>query len=494
MAADQIELRTTTFTKGHGWLDSYGTLLRDNDILLGRGRWTTGETVLAQVDCQPGAWQIQPGDRILRHWRLDGTGTADDAARLLLSTPIRGTWHSDDNSGATPPLDNRVVKGDSCQVDTGSGDSYVLHYDGSRFRGYGVLAEYRTAATGGAGAKQHSDRVSWRSSSWDGSAAKYREWRARSFVVTDASGADAWDWRLSRFAEGGTERDVLQLSRNGELRLQGNADAAGIVLSSSLDGTGTVTGQFGYITSTSTDPDQGACVFVHGQATKRAIWRFKNPTDGYLGFDAETVTLRPYEQATLDSQLVNSPSWTLRGSYWNGASFTESGFYQQLVMTATTPAGYLRTGSNFDVGLLDLHSTGDLVLQVSTPANDDVSSPQKIVDSTNLVLRGHSWDGAASVDRDMRIRCFVASSADEGDVWAMLYDNGTTDAGGVLMDGTRMVGDAAANVLSFTLDAGTHPAVQSGTTKTTPGGVDAWLALDVNGTTYYVPAYTSKTA
>ena len=34
----------------------------------------------------------------------------------------------------------------------------------------------------------------------------------------------------------------------------------------------------------------------------------------------------------------------------------------------------------------------------------------------------------------------------------------------------------------------------AGSTKTTPTGVDLWLVIDVNGTTYYAPMYTSKTA
>lgn len=48
-------------------------------------------------------------------------------------------------------------------------------------------------------------------------------------------------------------------------------------------------------------------------------------------------------------------------------------------------------------------------------------------------------------------------------------------------------------VARFDNVAGTHYAVDAGTTKTTPGTVDAWLKFNVNGTVYYVPAYTSKT-
>ncbi len=49
-------------------------------------------------------------------------------------------------------------------------------------------------------------------------------------------------------------------------------------------------------------------------------------------------------------------------------------------------------------------------------------------------------------------------------------------------------------VFRFDAAAGTHKAVDAATTKTTPGGVDAWVKVNVNGTVLYMPAYTSKTA
>lgn len=57
--------------------------------------------------------------------------------------------------------------------------------------------------------------------------------------------------------------------------------------------------------------------------------------------------------------------------------------------------------------------------------------------------------------------------------------------------GPAAVTDAA--VFRFNAAAGTHKAVDAGTTKTTPGTVDAWIKVNVNGTIYYMPAYTSKT-
>jgi hypothetical protein len=58
--------------------------------------------------------------------------------------------------------------------------------------------------------------------------------------------------------------------------------------------------------------------------------------------------------------------------------------------------------------------------------------------------------------------------------------------------GNLTVTDAA--LVRFDAAAGTHKALDSGTTKSTPGSVDAWVKVNINGTIYYLPAYTSKTA
>jgi hypothetical protein len=36
--------------------------------------------------------------------------------------------------------------------------------------------------------------------------------------------------------------------------------------------------------------------------------------------------------------------------------------------------------------------------------------------------------------------------------------------------------------------------VDGATTKSTPGGVDNWLVIDIGGTAHYIPIYHSKTA
>jgi len=58
--------------------------------------------------------------------------------------------------------------------------------------------------------------------------------------------------------------------------------------------------------------------------------------------------------------------------------------------------------------------------------------------------------------------------------------------------GNLTVTDAC--LFRFDANAGTHKAVDSATTKSTPTEVDAWIKSNVNGTILYTPMYTSKTA
>lgn len=64
------------------------------------------------------------------------------------------------------------------------------------------------------------------------------------------------------------------------------------------------------------------------------------------------------------------------------------------------------------------------------------------------------------------------------------FNNATLAASAAVTDAAVMRFDAA---------AGTHKAVDSGTTKTSPGTVSAWVKININGAVYYIPSYTSKT-
>jgi hypothetical protein len=66
------------------------------------------------------------------------------------------------------------------------------------------------------------------------------------------------------------------------------------------------------------------------------------------------------------------------------------------------------------------------------------------------------------------------------------------DVNNVLLQSSAALTDAC--VMRFDAAAGTHKAIDSGTTKTSPGAVSAWMKININGTLYYIPAYTSKTS
>jgi hypothetical protein len=57
--------------------------------------------------------------------------------------------------------------------------------------------------------------------------------------------------------------------------------------------------------------------------------------------------------------------------------------------------------------------------------------------------------------------------------------------------GTATVTDAP--IFKFNADPGIHKAVDSGSIKASPGSVDSWLKININGTIYYIPNYQSKT-
>lgn len=57
--------------------------------------------------------------------------------------------------------------------------------------------------------------------------------------------------------------------------------------------------------------------------------------------------------------------------------------------------------------------------------------------------------------------------------------------------GSFLVGDAC--IVRFNANAGSHAALDIGTTKSSPGSVSAWMKFNINGAVYYCPLYLSKT-
>lgn len=405
MAAEQIELRTTVFTKGHGWLNSYGTNLRDSILRLGRTRWTAGETVLAQADCERGALHARP-DGALWFLRLDGTATSDDATREDLFAPIRSIWHYNDRNGA-PETDGRSIAGDLIIWDDGTNDRFLGVCTGSGVYGLGVRADYRTAATA-LSTTQNSDAVAWRSSRWVTSAAKYRQWRA----VARGDASDANNSFLSLYAkrEEGSEYKIFDFQHlagsNSKFYVYGDGVGSVPGIGFTADPAGVSPGSISCVFGPNgTDIDGTAVWFKHGDSTRHVRWRFFGVDDETTGTGAEVLAVTYQQAASGGETTKRSPSFVHRGAAWSGAASVEVAAYSQLVPTSTT-AGYLETGFDFGSGVYQFHhdgllgiagsSTGGLLLSRYTAATNG----SQLVDSSLLKFRGAYWNGAASADLD----------------------------------------------------------------------------------------------
>lgn len=97
----------------------------------------------------------------------------------------------------------------------------------------------------------------------------------------------------------------------------------------------------------------------------------------------------------------------------------------------------------------------------------------------------------------------LAAGADDGYCASARFDPGYSGAYTIarhnyldIQDVSLASGAAVTDacVMRFDANAGTHKALDTASTKTTPGGVDAWVKINLNGTLGYVPVYLSKTA
>lgn len=434
-----------------------------NALMLGRCRWTTGATVLQQPDCEAGALQMQPGDRLLRGFRISGTSTAVDADRLKLSTPYRGDWHYDDNAGP-PPLDNRVCKGDSYLADSGSGDRYVAYYDSAegRFAGYGVLAEYRTAAT--ALADSSSDSVTLRASKWVTGAPKYRDWFFRSVLSTGDSSLNVY-----RQSEGSSSVQVFQISEGGAVSIRGDASPCAHITfgtqTSSSPGS-----RFGMLVAEAAEADNSEFVFGHSGSSKLARFRFKSSTDERSGVNALALSAIYGSAATGGTTTVKSASSGWVASYWDGAAAQEAVAYAQLILTSTDPAGYIRRGFDYDVGTFDHYSDGACLVGIDFDGASAYGGSFAIRATTATTPSSPSRDapffssiarsGIADVNRMIAWHTQVDSSADASDLWSYrmvaVGSGGPTDMLGIRHTGEILPADAGGHVFELSAALGTH--------------------------------------
>ena len=226
MSAYALLLRTKSYTPPVQWREVDAVGLRDNTVALGRTRYTAGETVLAQADSEIGALHVDSAKRV-RVYRADATGDSSEATRLAKTARVGVVHHYDDFTG--DPSATVSVEGDLYVRDSGGASAWLEEYDGSTYRGLGVLAENRTTATSGSGARQSSDLVKLRAQLYTGGQARNRD--AWLQVVPDVEDGTEYTkihlwWRRE---EDGSDLDILTIFQNRSWN-SGNRDSSTLEL------------------------------------------------------------------------------------------------------------------------------------------------------------------------------------------------------------------------------------------------------------------------
>lgn len=159
-----------------------------------------------------------------------------------------------------------------------------------------------------------------------------------------------------------------------------------------------------------------------------------------------------------------------------GATTTSNLFLKQIA-SQTADMFQLLDSTGSVMGVID--SNGYLGIGASSPATPIESEEETTI--TGAVGDGY----AATVTIDPGYTAATAQTVTR---------HNYIDMQNVSLAGAGPAALTDACVMRFDAAAGTHKAVDSGTTKSTPGTVDAWVKINVNGTIYYVPSYTSKTS
>lgn len=231
------------------------------------------------------------------------------------------------------------------------------------------------------------------------------------------------------------------------------------------------------------------------------------PSEIIHGLRASSNTLIRSERS--DANAAGLAGFAMKtgasGNVWQWFARNGSMFFG---ISGVADYGVILSGGNFGIGTTGPDRKLDIL---------DASNPQlRLTHTDGSVYRDWQVDSSGNIK--------ITSSTSGDYTWELEVSRTITGAvtdgyaGGILLDPaysaataltvTRHnyidvqnvslagVGPAAltdACVFRFDAAAGTHKAVDSGTTKTTPGTVDAWVKVNVNGTVYYMPAYTSKT-
>lgn len=223
--------------------------------------------------------------------------------------------------------------------------------------------------------------------------------------------------------------------------------------------------------------------------------------------------------STLQSVTGNAITAASQGNaaWWFQTSGTEHGIYLQHTSATPNTNRHLlllealnTTGTAAALCILDNNTTGTNgfgsvaikssrvgigALNIGHIASTNISNPSVVIGSNaangSTAINTQTITGTVSDGMHSTIQLSPSYTAATAQT---VTRHNYLDLPNVVVAGAGPAAVTDAAVMRFNAAAGTHKAVDSATTKTTPGGVDAWIKINVNGTLYYVPAYTSKTA
>lgn len=238
------------------------------------------------------------------------------------------------------------------------------------------------------------------------------------------------------------------------------------------------------------------------------------PTSGdYFVIDREGWT-RP-ERVDVDVFMMTAGSYPMTGSLdLDGhrainigscsTDFSASGGLTLAQGLTVSACGLNITGSNIFSSCLNMSNAP--IVNIGAAGTDfSASGGLTLAQGLTVSACGLSVTGSAGFAEDETISASVADgyaavvildpgyTVTNGSAWTISRHNyiDVNNPSETETSGTITITDAA--VMRFDAAAGTHKAVDAGTTKSTASTVNAWLKLNVNGAIYYAPMYTSKT-
>lgn len=183
---------------------------------------------------------------------------------------------------------------------------------------------------------------------------------------------------------------------------------------------------------------------------------------------------------------------------WRGTTNTDA---PSVPVIYATSAGNVGIGTSGPDAKLDILSTSTQLRLTYTDGS--IWRDATVDSSSNLKITSPT---AGDCTFELEVSRTITGAVTDGYAGSLLldpaYDAATAqtvtrhnyiDVQNVALTGAGPAALTDACVMRFDAAAGTHKAIDSGTTKTTPGTVDAWMKQNINGTIYYMPMYTSKT-